>query len=174
MHSNSDYKLQPALFLDFDGTIRHSKKGKFINKIEDIALFPDVEEKLWEYRNNGYLILGITNQGGVAFGYKKPDAMLKELQATLDLFQENPFHDVKSSYHHEKGRIEPYNHRSLLRKPDIGMLVQCEIDCFSQGIIIDWDNSLFVGDRPEDEECARRANIQFISAEVFFNREPEN
>ncbi len=170
MTSKPEYKLQPALLLDFDGTIRHSKTGKFINKIEDIILFPDVEEKLWQYRNNGYLILGITNQGGVAFGYKKPASMEKELQATLDLFQKNPFHDVKSSYSHEKGRVEPYNHRSLLRKPDIGMLVECEIEYFAQNIIIGWDNSLFVGDRPEDGECARRANIQFIHADEFFNR----
>jgi histidinol phosphatase-like enzyme len=54
------------------------------------------------------------------------------------------------------------------------MLVQYEMEYFSQGIIIDWDNSIFVGDRPEDEECARRADIEFIPAEVFFNREPEN
>ena len=174
MASKPDYRLQPALFLDFDGTIRHSNNGKFINKIEDIMLFPDVENKVWQYRDNGYLILGITNQGGVAFGYKKPDAMQKELQATLDLFEKNPFHDVKSSYHHEKGRVEPYNHRSLLRKPDIGMLVQCETECFNQGIIIDWENSIFVGDRPEDEECARRANIQFIGADEFFNRKKDN
>ena len=166
--------LQPALFLDFDGTIRYSKTGKLINKIEDIVLFPDVEEKLWEYREKGYLILGITNQGGVAFGFKKPETMEKELQATLDLFSNNPFHDVKTCFHHEKGHVEPYNHRSLLRKPDIGMLVQYEMEYFSQGIIIDWDNSIFVGDRPEDEECARRADIEFIPAEVFFNREPEN
>lgn len=171
MTPETNYTLQPALCLDFDGTIRYSKRGKFIHTAEDIALFPGVEEKLWEYRGNGFLILGITNQGGVAFGFTPPAAMKEQLQATLDLFQRNPFHAVKASYSHEKGKVEPYNHRSLLRKPHIGMLVQCELDFLEQGIIIDWENSLFVGDRPEDKECARRAEIGFVAADVFFNRQ---
>lgn len=35
------------------------------------------------------------------------------------------------------------------------------------GIVIDWDNSLFVGDRPEDEQCAKNANIQFKYIDQF-------
>lgn len=65
-----EYRLQPALCLDFDGTIRFSKRAEFINSPADICLFPGVEPVLWEYRGKGYLILGITNQGGVAFGFK--------------------------------------------------------------------------------------------------------
>lgn len=80
---------------------------------------------------------------------------------------------VQFSLNHEKGKIEPYKHRSLLRKPDIGMLVLCEVEALKKGIIIDWPNSIFVGDRPEDEECAQRAAIQFIHADVFFGRQSD-
>lgn len=162
--------LKPALCLDFDGTIRYSLSGEFINKPEDVALFPDVEEKIWQYRDEGYLICGITNQGGVAYGYKTPSDNDAEIDKTCSLFERNPFHIIKSCLHHPKGSHEPYNHRSLLRKPDVGMLCLCEVEAWEAGYIVDWDHSLFVGDRPEDMECAERAGIHFSWAWEFFGR----
>jgi len=166
-----DYITQPAICLDFDGTIRRSRGGStFINTVSDIELFPDVEALLWDYRNRGFLILGITNQGGVAFGYKTLQQAQEELDATLNLFFQNPFHAVQVSLFHAEGKVPPFNRRSLLRKPEMGMLDVSEVQLFNRGIIIDWDHSIFVGDRPEDEECARRAGIPFIHADRFFNR----
>ena len=166
------YQLNPALCLDFDGTIRTSRRGKFIDQVDDIVLFPDVEPLLWEYRSKGFVILGITNQGGVAFGYKTLQQNQDEIDATLALFERNPFDAVQVSVLHPEGSVSPFNHRSLLRKPAMGMLAVCEADLFRKGIIIDWDQSIFVGDRPEDEECARRAQVAFTHADVFFNRLP--
>ena len=167
----SDVILKPALCLDLDGTIRYSKSGEFINTIEDIALFDGIENKLWFYRTEmRFLILGISNQGGVAYGYKTPRDIENEVNATIGLFNNNPFHMIKMCYHHEDGSIEPYNTRSLLRKPNIGMLVLCEHECFENGYMIDWSNSLFVGDRPEDQQCARNAGIAFRWAWDFFGR----
>lgn len=163
-------KVQPVLCLDLDGTIRYSLNGDFINKPEDVALFPDVEIKIWEYRDRGYLIFGVTNQGGVAYGFKTPQDNDAEIDATVQLFERNPFHAIQSCLHHAGGNQHPYNHRSLFRKPQIGMLVQCELDAWDAGIIVDWDKSLFVGDRPEDEECARNACIEFQWAKDFFGR----
>lgn len=160
----------PALCLDLDGTIRHSKSGEFINGTDDIALYPGVEEKIWEYRNNGFLILGISNQGGVAFGYKTAAQVEAELDATLSLFKENPFHLIKQCFHMPNGTVFPYNVRSLLRKPDIGMLALMEMEAFEAGYLIDWDNSLFVGDRSEDRDCASAAGIPFRVADMFFGR----
>lgn len=166
-----EYKVQPALCLDFDGTIRYSKRGRIINRPEDVALFDGVEEQIWSYKDQGYLVFGITNQGGVAYGFKNEEKWQAELAQTVGLFERDPFDYVAFSLLHPKGRIKPYNHRSLLRKPEIGMLAACEVAMFQQGIIVDWDNSIFVGDRPEDEECANRAGLAFIHADVFFGRE---
>ena len=130
-----------------------------------------VGEKLWQYRNEGYLILGISNQGGVAFGHKTPEDCNAEIARTLELFERNPFHGIKCAYHHVSGNTPPYNHRLLLRKPDIGMLTLCEYEIWREGaMMIDWDNSLMVGDHAEDEELAKRAAIRFIHADVFFAR----
>jgi D-glycero-D-manno-heptose 1,7-bisphosphate phosphatase len=163
-------QLKPALCVDLDGTIRYSLNGDFVNKPEDVALFPDVEEKLWEYRNKGWLIFGITNQGGVAYGFKTPADNDAEIEATCAAFGRNPFHIIKSCLHHPGGTREPYNHRSLFRKPQIGMLAMCEVEAWNNGIIVLWDQSVFVGDRPEDQECAENAGISFMWADDFFGR----
>lgn len=85
------YSLKPALCLDFDGTIRHSPyKNNVINKAEDIILFPDAEEIIWKYRNQGFLICGITNQGGVAYGFHTPEEIESYIKTTLDLFRKIP------------------------------------------------------------------------------------
>ncbi len=162
--------LMPALCLDLDGTIRYSKNGEFINHPNDVALFQGVEEKLWAYREMGFLIFGISNQAGVAYGYKTVLSNDAEIEATLQAFGRNPFHIVKCCFHHPGGILEPFNHRSLCRKPDIGLLAICEMEAFESGYIVDWDKSIFVGDRPEDEQTAINAKIAFIHADIFFGR----
>jgi len=165
-----EFEFKPALCLDLDGTIRYSKSGEFIDRPSDVVVYDDVEEKLWEYRDNGYLIFGISNQGGVAFGYRTRELDHAILAETIRQFEENPFYIVKTSYHHPDGDVEPYCHRSMFRKPQTGMLAFCEVSAWRNGIVVDWDNSLFVGDRPEDKECAEKADIEFVSANEFFGR----
>jgi D-glycero-D-manno-heptose 1,7-bisphosphate phosphatase len=162
--------VAPALCLDLDGTVRHSKSGEFISGPEDVALYPGVEAKIWEYRDNDFLIFGISNQGGVACGYKSPTEVMAELAATVALFERNPFHSIRQCFHLETGTVFPYNKRSLLRKPDIGMLAMMEEEAFNAGFVVDWDNSLFVGDRAEDRQCAENARIKFVPAHLFFDR----
>lgn len=162
--------LMPALCLDLDGTVRHSTSGVFISGPDDIALYPDAEERIWIERDTGHLIIGITNQGGVAAGFKTFQQNDAEIDATIALFARNPFHILKCCLHLETGSVEPYCHRSLLRKPSIGMLALAESDAWDRGIIIDWDHSLMVGDREEDRMLAENAGIGFEWAWSFFGR----
>lgn len=164
-------KVVPALLLDWDGTIRVSKSGKqFIENENDIKLIDNIEKIIWRYRQFNYLIIGISNQGAVSYGYKRPSHIEKEASVTLSLFKQNPFHIVKMCYHMEGGSIEPFNHRSMLRKPNIGMLAIAELDAWEAGYMIDWDKSIFVGDRPEDEQCAKNANIRFHHIDEFLTK----
>lgn len=167
-----EVQIKKALVLDLDGTIRHSASGEFIDGPDDVVIFGDVEDKIMEYANDDFLILGASNQGGVAFGHKTVDDVEAELYGTLDrLKMGNPFTAIFFAYNHESGSVEPFNYRSLLRKPEIGMLVMAEVEARKVGIVIDWDNSLFVGDREEDRECAEKAGIEFQWAWEFFGRE---
>lgn len=157
-----------ALCLDLDGTVRRSKGGHtFIKDETDIELMPGIEKIINRYRSFGWLIFAISNQGGVAHGFKTHIDVQNELDATIILFEANPFHIIKQCYHEPSGKVEPFNHRSLLRKPDIGMLALAEKDAYDFGYIVDWDHSIMVGDRPEDEELAKNAGIQFFHIETF-------
>lgn len=165
-------EIRKALVLDFDGTIRRSKSGKtFIEGPQDIELIPGIEKWILRYRQLGYLIFGLSNQGGVAHGFKSWQVCNVEMEATFGLFKNgNPFHAVKWCMHDGKGKVFPWNMRSLGRKPDIGLLFEMESESYDAGYIVDWDNSLFVGDRPEDEECAKRAGIPFRHIDHFLTQ----
>lgn len=170
----------PALFLDLDGTVRHSKKDPdgFIAGPDDIALYDDVMVMLRKFTREGYLIFGITNQGGVAHGFKTVEQVEAENRRTAELTasEDEPdglFHGIFYCPFDPKGRIEPFNRRSLSRKPGVGMLVQAEE--FARGafgVVIDYSRSLFVGDREEDRLCAQHAGIPFFWANDFFRRNP--
>jgi len=110
--------------------------------------------------------------GRVACGHKTVADDVLEIKAMTSLFERNPFHIVRRSFHDPRGKVEPFCHRSLIRKPDYGMLVCIEGEAFHNGVIVDWDKSLFVGDRPDDENCAKNAGIRFEWAHTFFNRAP--
>lgn len=160
--------LRPALCLDLDGTVRHSKHTVFISEPDDIELYPTIESRILGYKDNGYLIIAITNQGGAPHGFKTVEQVQAELDAMIELFKHgDPFDLVQICYFHPDGTEEPYNKRSLLRKPAYGMLAVAESQMLKKGVVIDWDNSLFVGDREEDEQVAANADIPFMWAREF-------
>jgi D-glycero-D-manno-heptose 1,7-bisphosphate phosphatase len=168
-YGENDYITLPALILDLDGTIRFSKSGEFIQGPDDIEIYADVEAKLLEYYPTT-LIFGVSNQGGVAFGHKTPEQDRAEIEATIRMFDTQMFMAVFTAWQHPEGTVYPFNHYSLLRKPNYGMLVLCEWYAYQRSYIIDWNRSLIVGDRSEDKECAFRAGIGFEWTEKFFDR----
>jgi D-glycero-D-manno-heptose 1,7-bisphosphate phosphatase len=160
--------LMPALLLDLDGTVRITASGeKFPKNIEDQQLRPGIEEILWTYRDNEWLIFGVSNQGGVAHGFKTQNDVDQETDITMRKFQKNPFVYIFHAFCDENGKIAPYNVRSLMRKPQIGMLALIEQQMWKEGVAVNWDKSIFVGDRPEDEKCAKNAAIHFCHIEEF-------
>lgn len=169
----SAFEVKPALCLDLDGTIRFNREdpGGFITDARQVAVFEDVEPKLWEYKDRGYLIFGVTNQGGVAHGHKTPADVRLEHGVTVAQFGRQPFDAIRVCYAMAGGSVEPYSHRSFCRKPEIGMLAIFECDLGERGIIVDWDNSLMVGNSKEDQDFARRAKIEFRWARDFFGRD---
>jgi len=164
--------MKPALFLDLDGTIRYSTNGEFINNYQDVAIFDDVAEKLKEY--DDHLLFGVTNQGGVAFDHKTIEDVHAEIDVTNLLLKEQGVeldHVVYSPFHPDSDH-PIFGVRSFSRKPNIGMLVlACNWAMQEKHIIVDLNNSLMVGDRPEDQECAGRAEVDFQWAKDFFGRQ---
>lgn len=166
-----------VLVVDINGTINRNKKGRpFIDKLEDIEIIPGTTEILSFFKDQNFLIVGCSNQGGVAFGYKTIDDVQEEMRLTNEMC-DNLFDHIFYCPFHEDGlqlvEDEPINEttkwsmRSLLRKPDIGMLIMVEASFYGNGVTIDWNSSIFLGDMWEDQECAKRAKIFFVEIKDF-------
>ena len=146
---------------DKDGTICRSKSGKkFINSVEDQELIPGVLDKINQLKADGHKIAIASNQGGVAFGFMAYTEARNIIEHASDL--------IKADYCifcpcHPSGNVPPYNRESENRKPNPGMILYCVA-------YFDIQDAVFIGDRPEDEEAARRAGVDFMWAKEFFER----
>lgn len=165
--------VRKALILDFDGTVRTSKSGNiFSNNLEDFVLVEGIAEKIGQYKKDEHLICICSNQGGIAHGYKTEQELFSQFDYIEDLLKislnlDYVFDSIIYCPYMEDGKIEQFSFKSLLRKPQIGMLVELENEFYDYGIIIDWDNSLFVGDQDSDKQCAERAGIKYLDIVDF-------
>lgn len=163
--------LRPALCLDLDGTVRGSRSGAKYGPAtpDDVVLLPNTEPTVARYKAAGWAVVGVSNQGVVAFGTKTVTEVEAILAATRAAFQVDPFDIVLMSYAHPDA-VGMWGARSLCRKPGTGMLGAAEILAQQGGWMIDWKHSIFVGDRPEDAGCAAGAGVTFMGADDFFRR----
>lgn len=164
------------LCLDLDGTVRRSKSGKtFIEGPDDVEIIPGMKELLWKYKNEDWVLVGISNQGGVSHGFKNVHTVRAENRRMVDLLrnkdEETSVSMITYCPYDPKGKTPEYDWRSLRRKPMYGMLVETEVRLIEQlRVFPDWDNSLFVGDRAEDASCAEAAGIPFMWADEFLKQ----
>ena len=164
------YTVAPALVLDLDGTVRKSKSGGFINDPSDQEpMYEDVGRVLQAYRREGYYIAGLTNQGGVAHGHLTEDDVHEGLRKTASMIAGFDYILAVPFSNGDGATVEPYNRRSLLRKPEMGGLAVIEHEAkASSGVIINWEESVMVGDRDTDRQCAKKAGVAYHDAEHFF------
>ena len=155
-------KQVPVLYCDIDGTIRLGKDelGRFVNTKEDVEVFPGVPDLLWGYKDLGWRIIGITNQGGIGLGYMTEETCLKALAETQK--------QTRNAF--DKIVFCPQEPDALCdcRKPEPGMVFNARQWLFQNyGEAYPMKIGLFVGDRPEDEDCANNAGLEFIEAAVW-------
>lgn len=146
-----------ALILDYDSTIREciNGNGKYPLREEEIKILPNRKEIIQKYKDQGYLLLGLSNQSGV---HKK------ELSAekASELFQHtNKLLGIEIDYHfcpHQSAPISCY-----CRKPQPGKFVE-----FMLKYKLDRKQCLFVGDYGTDKGFALRSGIEYIDEAEFF------
>jgi D-glycero-D-manno-heptose 1,7-bisphosphate phosphatase len=160
-----------VLFLDLDGTVRHGRAelGRFVNSPDDVVLFPEALDRMREWRDNGGRIVGVSNQGGIALGYLNGGVCYAAMERTQDLAED--LFDVIMWCEHHPSATDPEMAACFGRKPAPGLLFEglarlneAYLDEFYPPAM-----ALMVGDRPEDEECARRAGIEFRRADHWRN-----
>ncbi|HLO52519.1 MAG TPA: HAD-IIIA family hydrolase [Kamptonema sp.] len=162
-------------FFDLDGTLRQPKSGaKFINKPEDQEPIPGTQEAVKYYHSKGFVCIGVTNQGGVAAGHKSLEDAIAEQLITLESFPELysvifcPDYEGKYAYRCHRNMYhcvaEKYpDLQGTYRKPGDGMIKLALIESETEEVEDCW----MVGDRPEDQQCAANAGINFIWADYL-------
>lgn len=155
----------PLLVLDLDGTVRHGKDelGRFVNGPRDVVVFPEAVELMRRWKASGGRIIGVSNQGGIALGHLTmracARAMMRTQHLTGDLF------DKIAWCSHHPAAEHPEMGRCWCRKPSPGLLIETALElAAAHNEIYPPYMGLFVGDRPEDQECARLAGFDFTWA----------
>jgi len=75
-------KMNKAVFLDRDGTI--ARDVRYCRRPEDFEIFPTVPEAIKLLNDNGFMVVVITNQSGIARGYFDEETLARIHQKMKD------------------------------------------------------------------------------------------
>jgi D-glycero-D-manno-heptose 1,7-bisphosphate phosphatase len=149
--------MNKAIFLDKDGTLIPDIPYNI--DPEKITLSNDAVAGLRNLQNEGYKLIIISNQSGVARGYFTEDKLhavegkIKEMFVLeglrLDGFYYCP--------HHPQGKTPGYNIECHCRKPAAGMLFNAAAEHD-----ISLENSWMIGDILNDVEAGNRAGCKTV------------
>ncbi len=144
--------LQPAIFLDKDGTL--VRNVPYSVDPSRVVLTEGAADGVRRLHAAGFSLVVVSNQSGVARGYFEEadlDAAWAKLRELLGV----PF-SVYYCPHHPEGDA-PYNVRCACRKPEPGMLLQA-----AKEHRLDLSQSWMVGDILNDVEAGRRAGCRTV------------
>jgi HAD superfamily hydrolase (TIGR01662 family) len=149
-----------AIILDYDGTLRVSEDTngaelKWPTDPKQVVVLPGRAAVLRKYEKEGYALLGVSNQSGVAKGSPTDE----QARACFDITNRKLQVDIEYAYcPHNPAPINCY-----CRKPMSGLGVQ-----FIMKHNLSPSDSIMVGDQTTDRTFASRCGFQFIHADDFF------
>jgi HAD superfamily hydrolase (TIGR01662 family) len=146
-----------ALILDFDDTLRHSVgKNRWPEKPEDVRILPNRTEVLKKYADDGWLLLGASNQSAISKGLSTEDC-IKCFEETVKLL------NIEIQYKYCPHRSSPVS--CCCRKPLPG------IGAYWTYIHrLDPSQCIMVGDAKSDKEFAENCGFQYQTPEQFFSK----
>lgn len=145
----------PILFVDLDGTVRHGRDelGRFVNTPDDVVVFPEAVERMRAWRAAGGIVLGVTNQGGIALGYITHADHSRCSVVTIERC-DGQLDNIIVCPHHPDGGC-------WCRKPRPGLIFAGLHWAGLNFGTPERSACLMVGDRPEDEQAAAAAGVRF-------------
>jgi D-glycero-D-manno-heptose 1,7-bisphosphate phosphatase len=147
--------MKKALFLDRDGVI--IKEKNYLYKIEHVEFINGVFEQLKLFENRGYLLIVITNQGGIARGYYSEDDFNKVTKWMVNEFHIHGVNITKVYYspYHPDYNVNIFKSYEEDRKPNPGMIIRAKNE-----FNIDLSNSIVVGDKEIDVLAGKNAGVR--------------
>ncbi len=147
--------MRKALFLDRDGVLNR-ERGSYTFQPADFELLPDVVAALKKAKSKGYMLIVISNQGGIAKGiYSKKE--VETLHESMKVHLRDAGVEIDEIYycpHH------PEHGKCLCRKPQ-PLMLQKALARFG----IDASRSWMIGDGQRDVEAASAAGVKGIKIE---------
>ncbi len=141
-----------AIFLDRDGVI-NAERGDYTWLLEDFKINEGLTDALQIFQKKKYLLIVISNQGGIAKGiFKKEDVDYLHLHL-VRVFKSRAIELTEIYYcpHH------PDVSKCICRKPG-SLLLEKAIARFN----IDPAKSYFIGDADRDVEAGQKAGVKTI------------
>ncbi|MFC1943187.1 D-glycero-beta-D-manno-heptose 1,7-bisphosphate 7-phosphatase [Chloroflexota bacterium] len=156
-----------AVFLDRDGVITQ-EPPHYAHELSQLDLISNSSDAIRLLNNNGFMVVVVSNQAGIARGYyREEDAILFNQAMRERLAKEGAY--INAIYycpHHPEATVERYRVDCDCRKPKPGMLIKAhkELD-------IDLKRSFIVGDKLSDIETGERAGCKTILVKTGYGAE---
>lgn len=149
--------MNPAIFLDRDGTINVEKK--YLYQIKEFEYITGAIEAMRLFTQMGFILAVITNQSGIARGYyTERDFWHLSEWMKKDLLKKGiPIRKIYYCPHYEEGRVFPYAVACNCRKPGTDLFWQAK-----EELQIDMKNSYAIGDKPRDLSVCVESEAQGI------------
>ena len=155
--------LNKAVFLDRDGTL--NEDPGYLGDPAKLTLFPETGEALLLLKTEGFKLIVISNQSGIARGLitsemvnsvnVKLNEMLREYNTGIDAFYICPFHPEFNT-----------QDECTCRKPSPQLVFKAAGDHH-----IDLKKSYFIGDAAADIECGFNAGLKTILVKTGYGAE---
>ncbi|MGB0917433.1 MAG: D-glycero-alpha-D-manno-heptose-1,7-bisphosphate 7-phosphatase [Flavobacteriales bacterium] len=142
--------MKKALFLDRDGVLNR-ERGDYTYSIEDFQILSDVSEALMLAKAKGFMLIVISNQGGIAKGIFTEERVETLHQMLVDKLAADgvEFDEIYYCQHHnEIGKC-------ICRKPNSLMLEKA-----MARFTISAQNSVMIGDSQRDVDAAKKAGVK--------------
>ena len=146
--------LHPAAFIDRDGVI--NAELDYVHRIADFHVLPGVFDGLRQLAAQGFELVVVTNQAGIAKGLYTEQDFQQLTRHMLALFEAQGIRviDVLHCPHHPKGVVPRFAIDCDCRKPAPGMLLRA-----ADRHRLDLTRSVMVGDKTSDTLAGRAAGV---------------
>lgn len=158
-------ELKPVVFLDRDGTINYD--AGYINHTDSFVMYPYASQAVRMLNMEGYLVVVITNQSGLARGFFNLDTMNEIHDKMKDTFEKMGAHIDGIYYcpHDPNAKVAEYKAVCNCRKPETGLIEQA-----LKELPIDKNKMYFIGDKHSDILAGYRSGCKTIMVKTGYGK----